>query len=124
MEIHPIRNDQDHAAALREIERLWGAAAGTEDGDKLDILATLVEKYEEGRWPIVDDSDPIDLLNYAIDELGHSQAELAELLGSRSRASEILNRHRPLTVEMIHKISQAWKIPADLLVKPSRVAAY
>jgi len=124
MEIHPIRNDQYHAAALREIERLWGAAAGTEDGDKLDILATLVEKYEEGRWPIVDDSDPIDLLNYAIDELGHSQAELAELLGSRSRASEILNRHRPLTVEMIHKISQAWKIPADLLVKPSRVAAY
>jgi HTH-type transcriptional regulator / antitoxin HigA len=123
MEIHPIRNDQDHAAALREIERLWGAAAGTEDGDKLDILATLVEKYEEGRWPIVDDADPIDLLNYAIDELGHSQAELAELLGSRSRASEILNRHRPLTVEMIHKISQAWKIPADLLVKPSRVAA-
>ena len=123
MEIHPIRNDEDHAAALREIERLWGAAAGTEDGDKLDILATLVEKYEESRWPIVDDSDPIDLLNYAIDELGHSQAELAELLGSRSRASEILNRRRPLTVEMIHKIGQAWKIPADLLVRPSRLAA-
>jgi len=123
MEIHPIRNDEDHAAALREIERLWGAAAGTEDGDKLDILATLVEKYEESRWPIVDDSDPIDLLNYAIDELGHSQAELAELLGSRSRASEVLNRRRPLTVEMIHKIGQAWKIPADLLVRPSRLAA-
>lgn len=123
MEIHPIRNDQDHEAALREIERLWGAAAGTEDADKLDILATLVEKYEDSRWPTVDISDPIDLLNYAIDELGHSQAELAELLGSRSRASEILSRRRPLTVEMIHKISQAWKIPADLLVRPSRVAA-
>jgi HTH-type transcriptional regulator/antitoxin HigA len=123
MEIHPIRNDDDHDAALREIERLWGAAAGTEDGDKLDILATLVEKYEESRWPVVDGSDPIDLLGYAIDELGHSQAELADLLGSRSRASEILNRRRPLTVEMIHKISQAWKIPADLLVRPSRVAA-
>ena len=123
MEIHPIRNDEDHAAAVREIERLWGATAGTEDGDKLDILATLVEKYEESRWPNVDVSDPIDLLNYAIDELGHSQAELAELLGSRSRASEVLNRRRALTVEMIHKISEAWKIPADLLVKPSRVAA-
>ena len=123
MEIHPIRNDDDHAAAIREIEKLWGAAAGTEDGDKLDILATLVEKYEESRWPNVDASDPIDLLNYAIDELGHSQAELAELLGSRSRASELLNRRRPLTVEMIHKISGAWKIPADLLVRPSRVAA-
>jgi HTH-type transcriptional regulator/antitoxin HigA len=123
MEIRPIRNDEDHEAALREIERLWNAAEGTEDADKLDILATLVEKYEESRWPIVDNSDPIDLLNYAIDELGHTQAELAELLGSRSRASEILNRRRPLTVEMIHKISQAWKLPADLLVRPSRVAA-
>jgi HTH-type transcriptional regulator / antitoxin HigA len=123
MDIRPIRNDEDHVAALREIERLWGAAAGTDDGDKLDILATLVEKYEESHWPIVDTSDPVDLLNYAIEELGHSQAELAEVLGSRSRASEILGRRRPLTVEMIHKISQAWKIPADLLVRPSRVAA-
>ena len=115
MEIHPIRNDDDHAAAVREIEKLWGAAAGTEEGDKLDILSTLVEKYEDGRWPSADISDPIDLLNYAIEELGHSQAELAELLGSRSRASELLNRRRPLTVEMIHKLSEAWKIPADLL---------
>jgi HTH-type transcriptional regulator / antitoxin HigA len=123
MEIRPIRNDDDHSAALREIGKLWGALPGTEDGDKLDILATLIEKYEESRWPNVDASDPVDLLNYAIEELGHSQAELAELLGSRSRASEVLNRRRPLTVEMIHKISQAWKIPADLLVRPSRVAA-
>ena len=123
MEIRPIRNDDDHAAALREIERLWGAVIGTEDGDKLDILATLVEKYEEARWPSDDVSDPIDLLHYAIDELGHSQAELAELLGSRSRASEVLNRRRPLTVEMIRKISETWKIPADLLIKPSRVVA-
>jgi HTH-type transcriptional regulator/antitoxin HigA len=123
MEIHPIRNDGDHAAAIREIEKLWGAAAGTEEGDKLDILSTLVEKYEDSRWPSIDISDPIDLLNFAIEELGHSQAELAELLGSRSRASELLNRRRPLTVEMIHKINQAWKIPADLLVRPSRVVA-
>lgn len=123
MEIRPIRNDEDHIAALQEIQKLCGAAVGTEEGDKLDILATLVEKYEESRWPSADTTDPIDLLNYAIEELGHSQAELAELLGSRSRASELLNRKRPLTVEMIHKISEAWKIPADLLVKPSRVAA-
>lgn len=123
MDIRPIRNDDDHAAALREIEKLWGSVAGTEDGDKLDVLATLVEKYEDTRWPHVDDSDPIDLLNYAIDELGHTQAELADLLGSRSRASELLNRRRALTVEMIHKISQAWNIPADLLVRPIRTAA-
>jgi HTH-type transcriptional regulator/antitoxin HigA len=121
MEIHPIRNDDDHAAAIREIEKLWGAAAGTEEGDKLDILSTLVEKYEDGRWPSIDISDPVDLLIHAIEELGHSQAELADLLGSRSRASELLNRRRSLTVEMIYKINQAWKIPADLLVKPSRI---
>jgi HTH-type transcriptional regulator/antitoxin HigA len=123
MEIHPIKNDDDHSAALREIEKLWGATPGTDDGDKLDILVTLIEKYEERRWPDADASDPVDLLIYAIEELGHTQAELAELLGSRSRASEVLNRRRALTVDMIHKISHAWKIPADLLVRPSRVAA-
>src|ERR1700685_939206 len=121
--MHPMRNEDDHVVSNGEIDKLWGAVAGTEEGDKLDILSTLVEKYEDSRWPSVDASDPIDLLNYAIEELGHTQAELAELLGSRSRASELLNRRRPLTVEMIHKISEAWKIPADLLVKPSRVGA-
>ena len=123
MDIRPIRNDDDHAAALREIERLWGAAAGTDDGDKLDVLATLVEKYEDGRFPVADVLDPIDFLKHAIEELGHTQAELAELLGSRSRASEVLNRKRPLTVEMIYRIGEAWKIPADLLVRPIRSAA-
>ncbi len=75
------------------------------------------------RWPIEGDVsfDPIDTLQYAIDELGHSQAELAELLGSRSRASEILARRRALTVDMIHKVSETWKIPADLLVRPYEI---
>jgi HTH-type transcriptional regulator/antitoxin HigA len=117
--IQPIRNDEDHRSALAEIERLWGAPAGSDDGDKLDVLTTLVEKYEEGRWPIDEPKwDPVDVLHHAIDELGHTQAELSELLGSRSRASEILNRQRALTVEMIYLISEGWKIPADLLVKP------
>lgn len=66
--------------------------------------------------------DSIDVLNYAIEEFGHTQAELAGLLGSRSRASEILFRRRALTVEMIHRIGQAWKIPADLLVRPYKIA--
>ena len=118
MEIRPIKNDADHAAALAEIANLWNAAAGSEDEDKLDVLSTLVEKYEEARWPAVDVSDPIDLLHFAISDLGHTQTELAALLGSRSRASEVLNRRRALTVEMIRTISEAWKIPADLLVKP------
>ena len=125
MDVRPIRTDRDHRAALAEIESCWGAAEGTESGDRLDVLVTLVESYETRRWPIdaVDDFDPVDVLHYAIDELGHTQPELAELLGSRSRASEVLARKRALTVDMIHKISEAWKIPADLLVRPYETAA-
>ena len=124
MEIRPIRTEADYEAAVAEIDRLWGAELGTDDGDKLDILATLVEKYENAHWPMdVSRIDPIDMLNYLIDEGGHTQAELAELLGSRPRASEILNRRRALTVEMIYKISEAWKVPAELLIKPYRLRA-
>jgi antitoxin component HigA of HigAB toxin-antitoxin module len=87
------------------------------------VLVALVELYEAKRWPVEADEifDPIDVLHYAVEELGHTQAELAELLGSRSRASEILARRRALTVEMIHKMSEAWKIPADLLVRPFKI---
>ena len=123
MEIRPIRTDKDHKAALAEIEACWGAPEGSEAGDRLDVLLALVEIYEAKRWPtdLSKRFDPIDVLNYAIDELGHTQAELAELLKSRSRASEILSRRRTFTVDMIHKISEAWKIPADLLVRPYKI---
>jgi HTH-type transcriptional regulator/antitoxin HigA len=82
MEIRPIRTDKDHRAALAEIEKLWGASNGTPEGDKLDILVTLVETYEERRWPLRSRRrfDPVDVLRYAIEELGHSQAELADRL--------------------------------------------
>jgi HTH-type transcriptional regulator / antitoxin HigA len=125
MDIRPIRTDEDHDSALAEIEKLWGATVGTPAGDKLDILVTLVEAYEERRWPLKSRRrfDPVDVLRYAIDELGHTQAELAKILGSRSRASEVLARRRPLTLEMIQKINATWKIPADLLVQPYRIAA-
>jgi len=123
MNVRPIRTDDEHRAALREIEALWGAAEGSAEGDKLDVLLALVEIYEVRRWPVGVSGafDPVDVLRYAIEELGHSQSELAELLGSRSRASEILSRRRALTVDMIHKISAAWKIPADLLVRPYKL---
>jgi HTH-type transcriptional regulator / antitoxin HigA len=123
MDIRPIRTDEDHRAALAEIDACWGAPEGTEEGDKLNVLLALVEIYEAKRWPIEIDKgfDPIDVLNYAIEELGHTTAELAELLGSRPRASEILSRRRALTVDMIHKIGEEWKIPADLLVRPYKI---
>ena len=123
MDIRPIRTDEDHRAALEEIEACWGSAEGTEEGDKLEVLVALVERYEARRWPVETgvSFDPIEVLRYAIEELGHTQAELGELLGSRPRASEILSRRRPLTVEMIHRISEGWKIPADLLVRPYKL---
>jgi HTH-type transcriptional regulator/antitoxin HigA len=125
MDIRPIRTDEDHRAALAEIETLWDAPAGTLEGDKLDVLVTLVETYEERRWPLSSRRrfDPVDVLRYAIEELGHTQAELARIIGSRARASEVLARRRPLTLPMIQKITASWKIPADLLVRPYRTTA-
>jgi HTH-type transcriptional regulator/antitoxin HigA len=123
MDIRPIRTDRDHRQALAQVEKLWGAREGTPDGDRLDVLVTLIETYEDRRWPFKSRRrfDPVDVLRYAIDELGHTQTELAEILGSRSRASEVLARRRPLTLEMIQKITAHWKISADLLVQPYRL---
>jgi antitoxin component HigA of HigAB toxin-antitoxin module len=125
MDIRPIRTDEDHRAALSQIAKLWGAPVGTPESDKLDVLVTLVETYEDRHWPLSARRrfDPVDVLRYAIDELGHTQAELAKIIGSRARASEVLARRRPLTLQMIQKITASWKIPADLLVRPYRTAA-
>ena len=122
VQIRPIRSAADHEEALREIERLWGAEEGTPEGDKLEVLATLVEAYEDRHYP-VPNVDPIDVLEFAIQDMGRSQAELAELLGSRPRASEVLSRKRRLTVDMIAKISAAWHIPAEALIGPYREKA-
>ena len=84
MDIRPIRTDEDHRAALAAIDACWGAPEGTEEGDKLEVLVALVELYEAKRWPVEpgESFDPIDALRYAIEELGHTQAELAELLAA------------------------------------------
>jgi antitoxin component HigA of HigAB toxin-antitoxin module len=123
MDVRPIRTEDDYRAALAEIDALWGAPQGTAEGDKLDVLVALVESYEAQHWPIeLDESfDPIEVLQHAIDECGHTKAELAVLLGSHSVASEILSRKRALTVDMIHKISEDWGIPPTLLVKPYKL---
>lgn len=96
MQIQITRTDEDHRAALARIEALWVARDGTDDGDRLDALVALVESYEAKRWPLgVDPSfDPVDVLNFAIGELAHTRAQLTQILGSCSRASEILARRR------------------------------
>lgn len=120
MEIRPIRSEADHLAALEEIERLWGAPLGTPKGDKLDVLATLVAAYEADHHPIPA-GDPVDVLQAAIEDLGQSLQDLAMLVGSATRASEILNRQLPLTLEQIQVISSAWHLPIALLAAPYRL---
>lgn len=115
--IKPIRTDADHAAALGRIEALWGAAEGTPEGDELDVLVVLVEHYETRRFPFPE-AEPIDLLREHMASTGRSQSDLAWLLGSPSRASEVLRRKRALTVDMIHKLTAEWGIPAEYLVRP------
>ncbi|MEP7223014.1 MAG: transcriptional regulator [Novosphingobium sp.] len=120
MDIKPIKTDADHAASLREIEALWGAAEGTPEGDRLDILATLVEAYEERRWPI-EELDPIEAIEATMAHDGHSRADLAALIGS-NRATEVLKRQRALTLPMIRCIAREWHVPERLLVKEYRLA--
>ena len=115
MHIRPIHNDDDHKAALQLIEQLWGAEPGTEEGDALDVLATLVERYEEERFPMPQ-PDPVAILHAFMEARDLSQSDLADVLGSRSRASEILTGRRALAIEHIRRIRQAWKLPADLLI--------
>lgn len=121
MSIRPIRTEEDHRAALARIEALWGADPGTPDGDELDILVDLVEHYEDRHYPMPE-VDPIDFLRQHIESTGRTQADLGRLFGSAPRASEVLNRKRALTVDMIHKLSSEWHIPADCLVRPYHLA--
>lgn len=119
MDIKPIKTDADHEAALRDIEALWGAAEGTAAGDRLDVLTTLVEAYEEKRWPL-EDMDPVEAIEAAMAHDGHTRADLAQLIGS-SRATEILKRQRLLTLPMIRRIVKEWHVPERLLVREYRV---
>lgn len=122
MEIRPIRTNDDLTAALARIDALWGKGPGTPEGDELDILVDLVEHYESKHFP-VEPMEPIDLLRTHMETTARTQADLAALLGSRPRASEVLNRKRALTVDMIYRLSSEWHIPADCLVKPYHLAA-
>jgi HTH-type transcriptional regulator / antitoxin HigA len=122
MDLRPLRNDQDHTKALTEIERLWDAEPGTPEHDRLEVLGLLVNAYEDRRWPI-EPGDPVAAIKFQMEQAGHTQADLAKLLGSRSRASEILNHRRPLTIEMAAKLHRAWRIPAECLISEQLVGS-
>jgi HTH-type transcriptional regulator / antitoxin HigA len=121
MKIRPIHTDADHEAALKEIERLWDAKAGTEEYDRLDVLATLVEAYERKRWPI-SKPNPVQALLFRMDQLGLSRRELEPILGTRARVSEVLNGKRSLSLTMIRNLNSKLDIPAEVLIaKTGRV---
>jgi HTH-type transcriptional regulator/antitoxin HigA len=119
--IKPIKTESDYEAALTEIETLMEAKPDTPEGDRLAVLAALVSAYEEQAWPI-EPPDPIAAIRYKMEIDGLKQSDLAELLGSRSRASEVLQRRRPLTLGMIRDLHAKWGIPAESLLKPYRLS--
>jgi penicillin-binding protein 1A len=120
--ITPIRADADHLRALAEIRRLIDSAPGTPEADRLEVLGVLVADYER-RTQAAKPADPIDILTFSMTAQGRNQSDLASLLGSRSRASEVLHRRRALSADMVARISRAWSIPAELLSAPYRIRA-
>lgn len=117
--IRAIKNDADLAWAIAEISPYFDNPPdlGTPDADRFDVLATLIEAFEDKHYHI-DAPEPVELIKTHMEMTGRTQGDLAALFGSRSRASEVLNRKRALTVDMIYKLHKEWGIPADCLVEP------
>ena len=116
-EIKPVRTEAEYEATLEEIEQLFEAGPGTPAGDRLEVLTTLVEAYEEKHYPIPL-PDPIEAIYYYLESRGLSRRDLEPYLGSRARVSEVLNRKRPLSLEMIRRLNKGLKIPAEVLIQP------
>jgi HTH-type transcriptional regulator/antitoxin HigA len=117
--IRPLKSEADYDWALSEIAVYFESPPppGTAAADRFDLLATLIEAYEAKHWPI-EPADPIDAIRYRMETAGYTQADLAKLLGSRPRASEIMNRKRALTIPMAYKLHREWDIPAETLIRP------
>ncbi|EGP55803.1 transcriptional regulator helix turn helix domain-containing protein [Agrobacterium tumefaciens F2] len=115
----PIRSEADYDAALAEAERLWGAKSNTPEGDRLDVLVTLIEVYEAKHYPI-DPPDPIEAIKFRMEQQGLTRKDLEPIFGTRNRTSEILNRRRGLSIEMIRNLHDKLGISADVLIRPTR----
>ena len=122
MKIKPIRTDADHERALRDIERLWGAPEGSPEGDALDVLVTLVNAYEEQRWPIAL-PDPIDAIRFRLEQQGKDARALIGVIGTRSRVYEVMRGQRPLSLRMIRVLHDTLGIPRKCLSAAPSAAA-
>ena len=114
--LRPIRNKREHLAALRQADALWNARKGSPEEDRLLVLTLLIESYEREHFPIPA-PDPIDLLLHVIEARGLTRKDLEPYVGSRARVAEVLNRVRPLTIEMIRRLCDGLGLPADVLIQ-------
>jgi HTH-type transcriptional regulator/antitoxin HigA len=119
-ELKPIRSKADYEKALSEVERLWGAKNGTRDGDRLDLLATLIDAYEAEHYPM-DPPDPVEAIKFRMEQQGLSRKDLEPLIGTRTRVAEILNRKRRLSIGMIRRLHKHLGISADVLIRPTQL---
>jgi HTH-type transcriptional regulator / antitoxin HigA len=118
-DLKPIRTEAYYATALAEVERLWGAPADSPEGDRLDILATLIDAYESEHFPM-DPPDPIDAIRFRMEQQGLSRKDLEGLIGTRTRVAEVLNRRRGLSINMIRRLHERLGISAEVLIRPTR----
>ena len=116
MEIKPIKTEQDYIQALERLEVIFDAKKGTKEGDELEVLGILIEKYEDDYFPI-DLPDPIEAIKFRMEQMDYSQNDLAKVIGLKSRASEILNKKRKLSLEMIRNLHSIMKIPTEVLIQ-------
>ena len=116
MNVKPIKTEQDYMEALERLEVIFDAKPGTKEGDELEILGILLEKYEYENFPI-ELPDPIEAIKFRMEQLNYSQNDLAEIIGLKSRASEILNKKRKLSLEMIRKLTDKLHIPSEVLIQ-------
>ena len=121
-EVRPIRTKRDYEAALREVERLWGAKTGSRDGDRLNVLATLIDAYKADRYRM-DPPDPIEAIKFRMEQQGLTRRDLEEIIGTRTRIAEVMNRKRGLSIAMIRRLHERLGISADVLIRPRRKRA-
>jgi HTH-type transcriptional regulator/antitoxin HigA len=116
MDINLIKTEQDYKQALKRLEIIFDAKKGTEEGDELELLGLLIDQYENEHFPI-DLPDPIEAIKFRMEQMGYNQNDLAKIIGFKSRASEILNRKRKLSLEMIRQLHTTLNIPTDVLIQ-------
>jgi HTH-type transcriptional regulator/antitoxin HigA len=121
-DVKPIRTNKDHERAMKEVESLWGARSGTPKGDRLDVLATLIDAWEAVHYPM-DPPDPIEAIKFRMEQQGLTRKDLEGIIGTRARIAEVLSGKRDLSIAMIRRLNAELNIPAEILIRPSRKKA-